>query len=84
MYRRQLPYTAGKKTYQGRCSTTLFTNREGLVEDVEVGNCLGESDCEMVEFSILGDVRNGDNKTATLDFWKADFKLLRTLIGRVP
>ena len=60
MYRRQLPYTAGKKTYQGRCSTTLFTNREGLVEDVEVGNCLGESDCEMVEFSILGETRRAD------------------------
>ena len=28
----------------------LFTNREGLVGDVEVGSCLGQSDHNMVEF----------------------------------
>ena len=30
----------------------LFTNREGLEGDVEVGGCLGQSDHNMVEFSI--------------------------------
>ena len=38
----------------------LFTNREGLVGDVEVGGCLGQSDHKMVEFSILGEVRVGE------------------------
>ena len=46
----------------------LFTNREGLVGDVEVGGCLGQSDLDMVEFSILGGVRRGNSKTVTLHF----------------
>ena len=50
----------------------LFTNRESLVGDVEVRGCLGQSDHDMVEFSILGEVRRGNSKTATLDFWRAD------------
>ena len=35
----------------------LFTDREGLVGDVEVGSCLCQSDHEMEEFSVLGKVR---------------------------
>ena len=62
----------------------LFTNREGLVGDVEVGGCLGQSDHDMVEFSILGGVRTGNSKTTTLDFWRADFELFRRLVGGVP
>ena len=62
----------------------LFTNREGLVGDVVVGNCLGQSDHEMVEFSILGKVRKGISKNAVLDFWRADFELFRMLVGKVP
>ncbi|XP_066858563.1 LINE-1 reverse transcriptase homolog [Anser cygnoides] len=38
----------------------------------------------MVEFSILGEARKGTSKTAVLDFRRADFELLRTLVGRVP
>ena len=49
-----------------------------------VGNCLGQSDHEMVEFSILGEARKGTSKTAVLDFHRADFELFRTLVGRVP
>ena len=51
----------------------LFTNREGLVGDVVVRSCLGQSDHEMVEFSILGEVRRGTSKTAVLDFRRANF-----------
>ena len=61
----------------------LFTNR-GLVGDVEVGGSLGQSDHNMVEFLILGGVRNGYSKTATLDFWRADFELFGRLGGGVP
>lgn len=46
----------------------LFTNREGLVGDVEIENCLWQSENEMVEFSILGEVRREVSKTAALDF----------------
>ncbi|TRZ07264.1 hypothetical protein HGM15179_019843 [Zosterops borbonicus] len=69
-----------------RGSTTLdllFTNREGLVEDV-VRGCLGHSNHKMIEFSVLGEVRKGVNKTSTLDFWRMDFGLFRTLVQRLP
>ena len=52
--------------------------------DVEVGGCLGQSDQEMVEFSILGGVRRGNSKTAILDFQRVDFELFRRLVGGVP
>ena len=62
----------------------LFTNRECLVGDVEVGGCLGQSDHDVVQFSILGGGRKGNSKTATLVFRRADFELFRRLAGGVP
>ncbi|KAK4823927.1 hypothetical protein QYF61_008313 [Mycteria americana] len=62
----------------------LSTNREGLVSDVMVGGCLGQSDHEMIEFLICGEVSRGVSKTATLDFRRVDFGLLRRLVERVP
>ena len=41
--------------------------------DVEIGNCLEQSDHEMVAFSNFCEVGNGGSKTAALDFWRADF-----------
>lgn len=39
----------------------------------------------MVEFSVFGEVGGGvGNKTATLDFWRANFELFRTMVRRVP
>ncbi|KAK4811064.1 hypothetical protein QYF61_016350 [Mycteria americana] len=38
----------------------------------------------MIEFLILGEVRRGVSKTATLDFRRADFSLFRRLVERVP
>ena len=55
-------------TRGGALLDLLFTNRESLVGDVEVGGCLGQSDHEMVEFSILGGARRGNSKTVTLHF----------------
>ena len=49
-----------------------------------VGGCLGLSDHDMIEFSILGEVRRGVSKTTTRDFRRADFGLFRALVGRVP
>jgi len=54
------------------------------VGDVKVRNCLGQSDHKMVEFSILGESGRGTSKTTVLHFRRADFELLRTLVGRVP
>ncbi|TRZ08141.1 hypothetical protein HGM15179_018968 [Zosterops borbonicus] len=62
----------------------LFTNRDGLVGDVVVGGRLGQSDHEIIEFSIIGEIRRNINKILTLDFRRADFGLFRRLIQRVP
>ncbi|RMC20151.1 hypothetical protein DUI87_00997 [Hirundo rustica rustica] len=62
----------------------LFANRDGLVGDVVVGGRLGQSDHEIIEFSIFGEIRRNTNKILTLDFWRADFGLFRRLIQRVP
>ena len=70
-------------TRGGALLDLLFTNTEGLVGDVKVGDCLGQSDHEIVEFSILGDVRRVTSKTAILNFQRADFDLFRMLVARV-
>ena len=62
----------------------LFVNREGLVGDVKVGGHLGQSDHKMLDFSTLVEPRRGVSRTATLDFRRADFNLLRTMVERVP
>ncbi|KAK4827846.1 LOW QUALITY PROTEIN: hypothetical protein QYF61_021983 [Mycteria americana] len=71
-------------TREGALLELLFVNREGLAGDVMVGGCLGHSDHEVIEFLILGEVRRGVSRTATLDFWRADFGLFRGLADRVP
>ncbi|PKU36607.1 adaptin ear-binding coat-associated protein 1 [Limosa lapponica baueri] len=71
-------------TRGGTLLDLLFTHKEGLVGDVEVGGRLGLSDHEMVKFSILSEVRKGVSKTSTLDFRRVDFSLFRALVGRVP
>ncbi len=50
---------------------------------MKVGHCLGQSDHEIVEFSILGDVRRITSRTAILNFKRAEFDLFRTLVARV-
>jgi len=61
----------------------LLTNREGLVGDVVAGGCLGLSDHEMIEFLVQGEVKRGASNTTTVDVWRADFGLFRTLVERV-
>ncbi|KAJ7423618.1 rna-directed dna polymerase from mobile element jockey-like [Pitangus sulphuratus] len=60
----------------------LFTNSEGLMGDVVVRGHLGYSDHAMIEFSILRDAERAINKTSALDFWRANFSLLRRLVQR--
>ncbi|KAK4817404.1 hypothetical protein QYF61_013274 [Mycteria americana] len=38
----------------------------------------------MIEFLIRGEAARGVSRTATLDFWRADFGLFRRLVERVP
>ena len=51
---------------------------------MKAGDCLGHSNPEIVEFSILGDVRRVTSKTAMLNFQRADFDLFRTLVAWDP
>ncbi|PKU31806.1 dtw domain-containing protein 2 [Limosa lapponica baueri] len=60
-----------------------LTNKEGLVGNVKLKGSLGCSGHEMVEFKILRAARRVCSKLTTLDFRRADFGLLRDLIGRV-
>lgn len=62
----------------------LLVNREGLMGNVKVGGHLVHSDNKLVEFVILGKVRRGISRTATLGFQRADFGLLRRLTRGVP
>ena len=71
-------------TRDGALLDLLFTNRERLVGDVKVRNCLGQSNHETVEFSILDDVRRVTNKTSIMNFKKVDFDQFRELVAQVP
>ncbi|PKU32103.1 dtw domain-containing protein 2 [Limosa lapponica baueri] len=61
----------------------VITNKEGLVGNVKLKGSLGCSDHEIVEFKILRAARRVRSKLTTLDFKRADFGLLRDLLGRV-
>ena len=76
MYGGQLLDAAGKRTYERSCPVRLAVHKQRRSSGRCGGwGCLGLSDHEMVEFSILGGVRRGNSKTATLDFRRADFEL---------
>ncbi|GAB0206404.1 hypothetical protein GRJ2_003106000 [Grus japonensis] len=69
---------------RGAMLDLVLTNKEGLVGDVKFKGSLGCSDHEMVEFKILRAARRAHSKLTTLDFSRADFGLLRDLLGRIP
>ncbi|PKU33357.1 hypothetical protein llap_16338 [Limosa lapponica baueri] len=71
----------GKET--GAMLDLVLTNKEGLVGNVKLKGSLGCSDHETVEFKILRAARRVCNKLITQDFRRADFGLLRDLLGRV-
>ncbi|RMC20740.1 hypothetical protein DUI87_01592 [Hirundo rustica rustica] len=74
-----LSQLVGEPTRGGTMLDLLFANRDGLVGDVVVGGRLGQSDHEIIEFSIFGEVRRSTSKTLALDFRRADFGLFRRL-----
>ncbi|RMC14859.1 hypothetical protein DUI87_07035 [Hirundo rustica rustica] len=79
-----LSQLVGEPTRGGTMLDLLFANRDGLMGDVVVGGCLGQSDHEIIEFSIFGEVRRSTSKTLALDFQRADFALFRRLIQSIP
>lgn len=48
--------------------------------EVMIGGCLGRSSHKGFEFKIFGDMRKSVSRTNTLDFRRADFKLLKELV----
>ena len=62
----------------------VLINTEGLVGNGKLKGSLGCSDHEMVEFKIVRAERRVHSKLIALDFRRADFGLLRDLLGRVP
>ncbi|GAB0182786.1 hypothetical protein GRJ2_000743900 [Grus japonensis] len=73
-----------KPTRRGAVLDLILTNKEGLVGDVKLKGSLGCSDHEMVEFRTLRAARRACSKLTTLDFSRADFGLIRDLLGRIP
>ena len=69
---------------EGALLDLLLVNREELAGEVKVGGCLGCSDHEMIEFSILGETKRGVSKPATSDFQRANFDLFKRLINKIP
>lgn len=51
---------------------------------VEIGSHLGHSNPEVIEFKIPVDRRKSACKNSALDMRKADFRLLKKLVSKVP
>ena len=79
-----LTQLVSEPTRGGALLDLLLVNREELVGEVKVGGHLGCSDHEMIKFSILRETKRGVSKTATLDFWRANFDLFKRLINKIP
>jgi len=64
---------------KGALLDLLLVNRE----DLTAGH-LGHSDHEVVKLKFFGDRRKTATKISTLDMWRADSRLLRELVRKVP
>ena len=71
-----LTQLVSEPTGDGALTDLLLVNRR-LVGEVKVGGHLGPNNHELTEFSILGKVRRVVSRTATHEFQRADFGLLR-------
>lgn len=68
----------GEPAREGALMDLVFLNREGLTGDVMVRGYLEHSNCKMIEFFILREVRRGISRNVTL----ADCDLFRSLVGK--
>ncbi|KAJ7413722.1 dtw domain-containing protein 2 [Pitangus sulphuratus] len=62
----------------------VLTDKERLVGNVKPKGSLGRSNHEIVEFDTLRGVKRVHSKLTTLGFTRANFGLLRDLLGRAP
>ncbi|PKU35663.1 rna-directed dna polymerase from mobile element jockey-like [Limosa lapponica baueri] len=61
-----------------------LTNKEGLVEDIEVGGNLGCSDHAKTEFRIMGSMCKATSRIEALDFRSGNFDLFKKMLGDIP
>jgi len=73
-----------KPTRRGALLDIVLMNKEGLAEDVKVGARLGCIDHEMVNFRNLCGGSRAKSRIKTLDFRRANFGLLKELLGGIP
>ena len=62
----------------------LVTNASEIIFDIMTGGSLGCSDHALVEFTVLRDMGQAENKVGTLNFRKAKFQLFKELVNRTP
>ena len=62
----------------------LLTKVSELIGDIRTGSCLVSSYREMMEFTLLRDIRQRKSKIRKLNFRKANFHLFRELISPNP
>lgn len=67
----------------GALLSLLLTNTEVLA-DITLDSNLGCSDHKLEEFKILRHVRKMNSKIKSLILGRADFNLLRELLGGIP
>jgi len=68
---------------KGALLDLVLTNKEGLVEDVNVGGRLGCRDHEMVKFRILHGGSRAISRIKTLDLRRANFGLFKELLAGI-
>ncbi|PKU35337.1 glycerol kinase [Limosa lapponica baueri] len=71
-------------TKTGALLDLVLTNKEDLIEDVNIKGRLGSSNCEMVELRILRGRSKAKSGITTLNFRRAEFGLFRNLLQCVP
>lgn len=70
-------------TRKGSLLNMSFVNGDGLMGEMILGDCVGHSHHEMLDFKSF-DMRKTVGRAATLGFGRADFRLLEKLVSKVP
>jgi len=71
-------------TRRGMLLDLVLTNKEGLAEVVKVRGSCSCSDNEIVNFRIMYGGSRAISRIKTLDFRRANFGLLKELLGGIP
>ncbi|XP_030324209.1 nipped-B-like protein [Calypte anna] len=73
-----------KPTRRGVLLDLVLINKEEVLKDIKVGHSLGSGNHEKAEFRIMGSMHKTMSRIAPLDFRRANFDLLKKLLGEIP